>query len=117
IIKARPKKDDKEIDPTEISKFVYGLEDKASGRRSFTGEQVEDIKNLIQQQGRLEFRILANNIDDKDALTAAKADVDVDVDLYAKPWQEVKDQFTAKAKDLDDQATRESDKPKADADK
>jgi SecD/SecF fusion protein len=43
----------------------------ASGRRTLTDEEVEDIKNLIQQQGRLEFRILANPIDDKDALERA----------------------------------------------
>ena len=45
---------------------------RATSARTFTGEEVENIKNLIQQQGRLEFRILANNVDDKDAIDAAK---------------------------------------------
>ena len=39
---------------------------------TLTSEEVENIKNLIQQQGRLEFRILANPTDDKDALKAAE---------------------------------------------
>src|SRR5262249_48004884 len=43
----------------------------ASGRRTLTNEEVENIKNLIQQQGRLEFRILANPIDDKEAIDRA----------------------------------------------
>ena len=43
-----------------------------SGRRALTSEEVENIKNLIQQQGRLEFRILANPIDDKDAIEARR---------------------------------------------
>jgi SecD/SecF fusion protein len=43
----------------------------ASGRKTLTNEEVENIKNLIQQQGRLEFRILANSIDDKEAIDRA----------------------------------------------
>ena len=43
-----------------------------AGRRALTSEEVENIKNLIQQQGRLEFRILANPIDDKDAMKRAE---------------------------------------------
>jgi SecD/SecF fusion protein len=43
----------------------------ASGKRTLTNEEVENIKNLIQQQGRLEFRILANPTDDKEAIEQA----------------------------------------------
>jgi SecD/SecF fusion protein len=43
----------------------------ASGKRTLTNEEVENIKNLIQQQGRLEFRILANGTDDKEAIDRA----------------------------------------------
>jgi SecD/SecF fusion protein len=43
----------------------------ASGKQTLNPEQVENIKNLIQQQGRLEFRILANGIDDKEAIDRA----------------------------------------------
>jgi SecD/SecF fusion protein len=106
----------KDIDQTKVSSFVYGLQKRTSERRSFTGEEVEDIKNLIQQQGRLEFRILANNTDDKEAIAAAKEDVNVDVELYAKPWDEVEKQFTKRIDDLKAQAEKE-DKAKADQDK
>ncbi len=43
----------------------------ASGKQTLNPEQVENIKNLIQQQGRLEFRILANGTDDKEAIDRA----------------------------------------------
>ncbi|MHB1426630.1 MAG: hypothetical protein ACYC3I_26005, partial [Gemmataceae bacterium] len=43
-----------------------------SGRETLTDEKVRDIKNLIQQQGRLEFRILANPTDDREALERAE---------------------------------------------
>src|SRR5579885_294361 len=43
----------------------------ASGRTTLKPEEVENIKNLIQQQGRLEFRILANGTDDKEAIDRA----------------------------------------------
>lgn len=43
----------------------------ASGRQTLSEEEVTNIQNLIQQQGRLEFRILANPIDDKEALDQA----------------------------------------------
>jgi SecD/SecF fusion protein len=43
----------------------------ASGRQTLKPEEVENIKNLIQQQGRLEFRILANGTDDKEAIDRA----------------------------------------------
>ena len=72
LVNAHLKKNGKEIDPAEISKFVSSLEKQSTERRAFTGEEVENIKNLIQQQGRLEFRILANKNDDKDAIAAAE---------------------------------------------
>jgi SecD/SecF fusion protein len=43
----------------------------ASGKQTLNPEEVEKIKNLIQQQGRLEFRILANPTDDKEAIEQA----------------------------------------------
>src|SRR5262249_48265726 len=58
-------------DTKEISDFVEGSFKMAKGRRALTGEEVENIKNLIQQQGRLEFRILANNTDDHEAIEQA----------------------------------------------
>ena len=72
LVSANLKRDGKPIDPTEISQFVYNLQKQGGGRRSLTGDEIENIKNLIQQQGRLEFRILANEHDDPDVLAAAR---------------------------------------------
>ncbi len=44
-------------------------------KRQLTGEEVENIKNLIAQQGRLEFRILANRVDDKEAVEVAEREM------------------------------------------
>jgi SecD/SecF fusion protein len=45
----------------------------SSDKRLLTSEEVDKIKALIEKQGRLEFKILANNSDDKDAIAAAIA--------------------------------------------
>jgi SecD/SecF fusion protein len=64
----------KGTDPKEISDyFAREYQVNAGDRRALTSEEVENIKNLIGQQGRLEFRILANSQDDRDALDRAKA--------------------------------------------
>ncbi len=44
----------------------------ASGRRTLSDEEVQNIKNLIGQQGKLEFKILANPTDDREALERAE---------------------------------------------
>jgi SecD/SecF fusion protein len=62
-----------DVKAQEISKFIEDNYKVAKGRRALTSEEVENIKNLIQQQGRLEFRILANPVDDGDALKRAEA--------------------------------------------
>jgi SecD/SecF fusion protein len=59
-------------DPKVISDFVESHFKVAKGRRALTSEEVENIKNLIQQQGKLEFRILANPVDDGDAIKRAE---------------------------------------------
>ncbi len=51
------------------SNYEFGDESK---RKDVTSEQVQNIKNLIAQVGALEFRILANDTDDKAAIEAAK---------------------------------------------
>lgn len=78
VTEAHPKYKDgpkagQDIPAPEIADFIHGLEKQSNERRTFTGEEIENIKNLIQQQGSLEFRILANDVDDKAALDAAKA--------------------------------------------
>jgi SecD/SecF fusion protein len=55
----------------EISNFVEKNYQVGKGRRALTVEEVENIKALIQQQGRLEFLILANSVDDGDAIKRA----------------------------------------------
>jgi SecD/SecF fusion protein len=62
----------KDKDPAEISKFIAERYKVNTGdRRALSTEEIETIKNLISQQGRLEFRILANSTDDGDAIKRA----------------------------------------------
>jgi len=65
-------------DAKEISEFVEGHYKVAKGRRALTSEEVENIKNLIGQQGKLEFRILANAVDDGEAIKRATEYIDND---------------------------------------
>src|SRR5262249_6227515 len=57
----------------DIDRFVRERSQSGSERRSLDAEGIENIKNLISQQGRLEFRILANRTDDSEAINAASA--------------------------------------------
>jgi SecD/SecF fusion protein len=68
--KAHPK------DTKAIAEFVEGNYKVAKGRRALTSEEVENIKLLIGQQGRLEFRILANPVDDGEAIKRATQWID-----------------------------------------
>ncbi len=68
---ATPEEDLKQA--AEISQFVNSkLNPEGGGKRSFSGEEVERIKNSIAQQGRLEFDILANTTDDRQAIDDAR---------------------------------------------
>ena len=67
VKKAAPKADEK-----EIAKFINDRYDASQVSRSLTGEKVQQIKELISRQGSLEFRILANDRDDREAITAAQ---------------------------------------------
>jgi SecD/SecF fusion protein len=85
--KGKPKDDTKFINPNKVLEFVkenYGpsaqivsqqIEQatKSSGHsRDLTVEEVQRIKDLVSKVGSLEFRILANSVDDKAAIQAAK---------------------------------------------
>jgi SecD/SecF fusion protein len=70
ISKAHP-----EADVGEISAFTGKYYQIGKDKRQLTGEEVENIKYLISQQGRLEFRILANRVDDREAIDIAERDV------------------------------------------
>jgi SecD/SecF fusion protein len=56
------------------------IEQKSPGGRSrdLTMEEVQRIKDLVARIGSLEFRILANNEDDKEGIKAAKAIINKD---------------------------------------
>jgi SecD/SecF fusion protein len=58
----------------EIIKTITTKYD-AAAKRSPTAEFVQDVKEKIARQGSLEFRILANEHDDHDALEAAKQQI------------------------------------------
>ncbi len=68
----------KQTPPEEITEFIAKAYKVNTDRRALSSEEVEAIKTLISQQGRLEFRILANTgpdgrSEDNDAVQRAKA--------------------------------------------
>ncbi|MFO0841289.1 MAG: protein translocase subunit SecF [Gemmataceae bacterium] len=65
-------KDGPKLDRSDVDQWVERRTVKGGGeRRSLTSDDVENIKNLISRQGRLEFRILANARDDAEAIRVA----------------------------------------------
>jgi SecD/SecF fusion protein len=56
----------------EIEEFVDTHYRSGKKRKDLTGEEVQRIKELISQVGSLEFRILANDQDDKEAVNTAR---------------------------------------------
>ncbi len=70
---ARIKQKHEKATPEEIEAFVAEHYKDDKGRRDLTGEEVQRIKDLISRSGRLEFRVLANEVDDKAAIDAARA--------------------------------------------
>jgi SecD/SecF fusion protein len=63
-----------DVDPKTLTGFIDAqLPNRAEGRRSMTGEQVQRVKELISHVGSLKFVILANTTDDKEAIDVAKA--------------------------------------------
>src|SRR5262249_33611457 len=59
------------VPQTEIEDFIK-KNYKEGKTRSLTGEDVQRVKDLISQVGSLEFLILANDGDDREAMDAAK---------------------------------------------
>ena len=85
--KGKPKDDSKFLDAQKVLDFVlanYGRSasmveqqieqmHKESGHgRDLTVEEVQRIKELMLKVGTLEFRILANSVDDKEAISEAE---------------------------------------------
>ena len=62
-------KPEKEGEVLAYLKSIYGAD---TQRRDVTGEEVEKIKAKIRQVGSLEFRVLANQVDDKAVFDAVK---------------------------------------------
>lgn len=72
------------IDPTDIKnvtvrplgrtrfEIILPFAGAASGKENLTAEEIEEVKRLISQMGVLEFRILANGVDDADGVVAAR---------------------------------------------
>jgi SecD/SecF fusion protein len=58
--------------PEEIEAFVNQHYGAAGGKKNVSSEEVQKIKDLIKQQGSLEFRILANQHMDGVAIKAAE---------------------------------------------
>lgn len=63
-------------DRRAVEEWVASQAGGRAGRQTLSGEQIEEIKRLIEQQGRLEFRILANTTDDMPAIEAAQRMLD-----------------------------------------
>jgi SecD/SecF fusion protein len=67
----------------KIEEFVAAHSKTDNQRKDVSAEGVEEIKKLISQTGSLEFRIVANAHDDKEAIEAAKAWIEVPGDTPA----------------------------------
>jgi SecD/SecF fusion protein len=83
-----------------IDKFIAGHYQKGE-KQDVTGEEVNRIKRLIAQVGSLEFRILANERDDKEAIEAARAYIDAASD--PKVPEDVRNE---RKRELDERAAR-----------
>jgi SecD/SecF fusion protein len=73
----------KEADITAFVKENY----KSTGKKDVTTDDVERIKKLIEQVGSLEFRILANKVDDAEGVKAAS---DLLREMFKDPLQKAK---------------------------
>jgi SecD/SecF fusion protein len=62
---------DSEKDREEVNTFIDRNSGASKDKKLLTSTEVEHIKEKIEQQGRLEFNILANELDDKPAIDAA----------------------------------------------
>jgi SecD/SecF fusion protein len=61
-----------DLPATEVEKFIDENYQVSRDQRHLTGEQVQEVKELISRVGSLEFKILANTQDDKAALDATR---------------------------------------------
>src|SRR5205823_4892091 len=80
--------------------------DDVGSSNDLTVEEVQHIKELIAKVGRLEFRVLANSHDDKEAIEDATRMINKDVQVNPTLDQEIKD---AQAKGLPPPGPRDAD--------
>jgi SecD/SecF fusion protein len=103
----------RDVDKSIPSKDIDDLFKKKYGdvlERQLTGDDVEKIKDLIQRVGSLEFRILANRNDDKEAIDAAK----VYFDAAALQWRSILDAAKAKYPEINKPGAEGDSTPVAD---
>lgn len=73
----------------KLQKLISDYTARSGGlRQSLSQNQIENIKNLITQQGLLQFSILANSTDDREAIEAAK---DYFKELAGNPAKKLKE--------------------------
>jgi SecD/SecF fusion protein len=72
ILVNRVREQHPEASVQQIGQFIDSHYNLGKEKRQLTTEEVQHIKELIAQVGKLEFRILANSTDDKEAIEAAK---------------------------------------------
>jgi SecD/SecF fusion protein len=91
----------------KISAWIDAATGSGGGdRRLLTSEEVENIKNLIERQGRLEFRILANNQDDEEGIKAAEEWLKDPKNLPALEQAEVRNEPPPPPRNKEDGSTR-----------
>lgn len=91
---------------TAIAEKVQKYSEDVKYGKDLTVEEVQHIKELVAKVGRLEFRVLANSHDDKEALADTERMLNKDVLIDAKLAQEIKD---AQAKGLPPPGPRDAD--------
>jgi SecD/SecF fusion protein len=62
-----------DVDVQQVEDFIGSHYTVGKDRKDVTSEEIQHIKELISQVGSLEFRILANEQDDPEAIKAAQA--------------------------------------------
>jgi SecD/SecF fusion protein len=75
----------------EIVKKIQSYSEESGYSKDLSVEEVQRIKDLVAKVGRLEFRILANYNDDKDAIEDAKRMINTDAQADPNLDKEIKD--------------------------
>jgi SecD/SecF fusion protein len=91
--------EDKQVKLEKIDEFIENEYRSAGKKKSLGGDDVPRIKELIKRVGSLEFRILANARDDKEAFEAARATIEGDP-------RATEEQKAERKRDLENRAAR-----------